>query len=259
MARRVPPSSFNSPSDDGFRLTRTNLVLDRLPSEERKRLEPHLTRVTLEFDNVLYGYRDRIAQIYFPETAVMSLTLTMEDGRTVEVGTVGSEGFLGIPVFLGERVSPSTVICQIGGTALQMPAQVFEDELGESSAFRRALAAATHAFTVQAMHTAACNRLHSIEQRAARWLLMTHDRVGRDRFPLTQQFLAYMLGVYRPSVTLTAISLQKAGLIRYERGAFAIVDRAGLEAVSCECYQEVRGMMDRSVRGDPRRSNLESR
>jgi CRP-like cAMP-binding protein len=104
---------------------------------------------------------------------------------------------------------------------------------------------------VQAMHTAACNRLHSVEQRAARWLLMTHDRVGRDRFPLTQQFLAYMLGVYRPSVTMTALELQKAGLIEYDRGAITIVDRRGLEEVSCECYQEVREMMDRFLMERP--------
>jgi CRP-like cAMP-binding protein len=244
MARRVPLSKSNPPSDDGVRPDRTNRVLGCLPAAERARLAPQLERVELQFDDVIYGFGDTIDRLYFPETAVASLTLTMEDGRTIEVGTTGNDGFVGIPVFLGGDVSPSTVICQISGSAQMMAADAFRRELKHGDAFRAAIGAASNAFTVQAMHSAACNRLHSVEERMARWLLMTQDRVGLERFPLTQQFLSYMLGVYRPSVTVIALGLQKAGLIEYQRGAVRIVDRAGLEEVACECYATVRSVTD---------------
>ncbi len=245
MARRTPPSRSNTPIDDGFRPNRSNRVLDMLSDDAGAALKARLTEVSFTFDQIFYGYGDAIERVYFPVTAVASLTLTMEDGRTVEVGTIGNEGIVGLPVFLGQRRSPTTVLCQIAGTALSMTADTFRAATTSNPTFLRGVEAASHASNVQAMHSAGCNRLHSVEQRMARWLLMTQDRVGLERLPLTQQFIAYMLGVYRPTVTLTALALQKVGLIEYQRGAVTILDRRGLEEVACECYAVVRSETDR--------------
>ena len=236
MPKRVPPTRSNPASRTPTAPARPNRLLALLPLAERRAITTHLKATHMAFDQVLYGFGEAIDTIYFPETAVASYTMTMEDGRTVEVGTVGNEGAVGLSAWLGTRDSPTTVICQVAGRGQTISVEALRKCAGESSELRDLLLRAMQAFAIQTMHSAACNGLHSVDQRLARWLLMTHDRVRLDAMPLTQQFLAYMLGVYRPAVTVVARTFQAAGLIRYERGSVTIVDRAGLEATACECY-----------------------
>jgi CRP-like cAMP-binding protein len=169
----------------------------------------------------------------------------MADGRAVEFGTVGNEGMIGLPLFLGADRSPHRAFTQVPGDALRMRAEDFREEMGRQGQLAGLLRRYNQALMNQMAYSVACNRLHSVEERMCRWLLMTHDRVGADRFPMTQEFLAQMLGVRRPSVTVVAGVLQKAGLIAYARGWVVILDRAGLEAASCECYRVVRDDFER--------------
>jgi CRP-like cAMP-binding protein len=176
---------------------------------------------------------------------MFSLVILMRDGQAVEAGTVGNEGMVGLPVFLGAETSPHRAFSQIPGEALRMRAKDFMEELERDGPLRRRLGLYNQALMNQMAYSVACNRLHSVEERMCRWLLMCNDRVGADQFPLTQEFLAQMLGVRRPSVTVVAGVLQKAGLIAYARGRVVILDRPRLEAASCECYQVVREEFDR--------------
>jgi CRP-like cAMP-binding protein len=237
VPKRVPPSRSNPASPTPTPKPRPNRVLALLPPEERRAITPHLKPTELSTDQVLYGFGDPIAVVYFPETAVSSYTMTMEDGRTAEVGTVGNEGAVGLSAWMGTSDSPTTVICQIAGSSQAIALEALKQCAAQHPRLRELLLRAMQAFAIQTMHSAACNGLHSVDQRLARWLLMTHDRVQHDAMPLTQQFLAYMLGVYRPAVTVVARTFQAAGLIQYERGSITIVDRPGLEATACECYQ----------------------
>jgi len=175
---------------------------------------------------------------------VFSLVIRMRDGGTVEVGTIGNEGFVGAPVFLGADKSPTTAFCQVPGDALRM-ADDFRKEVRRGGPFHDLVRRSTQAMVNQISQTVACNHLHSVQERMCRWLLMTHDRAGGDEFFLTQEFLAQMLGVRRPSVTVVAGILQHAGLIRYRRGRMAVLDRKGLEEGACECYGVVRREFDR--------------
>jgi CRP-like cAMP-binding protein len=163
----------------------------------------------------------------------------------VEVGTVGNEGMLGLPVFLGADSSPGAAFCQVPGRALRMPAEALRAAASVEGPLRDLLQRYAQALMDQIAQSAACNRAHSTEERLCRWLLMTHDRVGADRFPLTQEFLGQMLGVRRAGVSATASILQRAGFIRYSRGTITITDRAGLESASCGCYRVVRDEFDR--------------
>jgi len=239
----VPPEEVANARRHSF-TPRPNRILAALPAADQARLEPDLTREPLAFEQTLYRAEERITRVYFPESGVCSLTLTMEDGRTVEVGTVGYEGIVGLPLVFGAAISPSAVICQVQGQALVMTADAFSREMRAHGALFMAAAAYAQVFNLLTMQSAACNRLHSVEERLGRWLLMTRDRLGTDRFPLTQQFIAYMLGVHRPSVTLVARTLQKAGLIQYERGIVTILDVPGLESATCECYRAVNAHFD---------------
>ncbi|OWY64040.1 hypothetical protein B7486_49525 [cyanobacterium TDX16] len=169
----------------------------------------------------------------------------MEDGGVVEAATVGNEGMVGLPVFLEADTIPSQAIVQIPGDALRMKADAFKAWVDQSQPLQNLLKRYTQVMFNSIMQTAACNRRHEIEQRCCRWLLMTHDRVGSDNFPLTQEFLAQMLGVRRPSVSVVASILQKAGLIRYSRGKIIILDRPGLESATCECYPVIKQEFDR--------------
>lgn len=161
----------------------------------------------------------------------------MEDGGTVEVGGTGYEGLVGIPVFYGETMPAAEVMCEMPGDVLALRIDRFRQQLVSHSGLWTAVARYAFALSVQTMQLAACNRLHGTDARLARWLLMTHDRVGADRFPLTQQFLAFMLGVHRPNVTVVARALQQAGFIAYRRGIVSMRDRQGLEQSACECYR----------------------
>jgi CRP-like cAMP-binding protein len=200
-----------------------------------------LTSVHLESGQVLYQQRSPITAVYFPETAVLSLVSRMENGAVVEVGTIGNEAAAGLSLFLSPDVSVPETLAQIPGSAQSLAASVFQSAVQELPRFRSIVGRCTHAFMTQVAQTAACNRLHGIEQRCARWLLLTHDRVGgSDSFPLTHQFLSFMLGVRRAGVTESLGVLTRSGLIRSTSGRITILDRLGLEAGCCECYAIVR-------------------
>jgi len=222
-----------------------NRLLRLLPAAEYARLLPSLETVPLALRQVLYEQNAPIPHVYFPQHGVLSVVKVMTDGDAVEVATMGSEGMAGLPVFLG-GVSPAETFVQIAGEAKRMSAAAFREAASPGSPLHAVLQCYTEALFSQLMQSVACNRLHSVQQRCARWLLMTHDRVGgADEFPLTQQFLSFMLGVRRAGVTVAASTLQEAGLIRYSRGKITVLDRAGLEAASCECYRTVRADFDR--------------
>jgi CRP-like cAMP-binding protein len=235
---------------DAPRWSGGNRILAALSPTELAVLRPNLVPATLASGHVAYKQGARMDAVYFPETAVASLVSRMSNGAVVEVGTIGNEGVVGLGLALGACISVSEVLIQIPGTVQQMAAVAFTDALEELPHFRALVARSTHAFMTQVSQTAACNRLHRIEQRCARWLLLTHDRVGGiDTFPLTHQFLAFMLGVRRAGVTEALGALTVAGLIASTQGRVTILDRDGLEAACCECYAVVRLNVDESFDG----------
>ena len=177
-----------------------------------------------------------IRHVYFPVSCVISVHTRMQDGVAVEIVTVGREGMVGLPIFLGGGQTPTTAFCQIAGRSLRMSADAFRAALAVNPVLNTLLLRYTQALLTQVSQSAACNRVHPVEERCARWLLSTHDNVAGEGFELTQEFLAEMLGVRRPRVSVAASILQRAGFIRYSRGRIQIVDRAGLEGAACECY-----------------------
>jgi len=213
-----------------------NRLLGLLTREDYARLRPHLQSVPLEYRKSLYRANARIQSVWFIETGVGSLVNTMANGDASEVGTIGNEGMVGLPLLLGDHRAPTSVYVQVPGVGLRMTASLFVRELAQSASMRKVMLHYAHAFFNQVAQSAACNQFHSLRQRCCRWLLMTHDRMHSDEFLLTQEFLAMMLGVQRTGVTAAASALQRAGLIRYIRGNVTIIDRAGLEEESCECY-----------------------
>jgi CRP-like cAMP-binding protein len=228
-------------------LTR-NRLLAVVPHDERVRLAPDFQLVSLALKDTLYVEDEPIEHVYFPVTGVLSLVSRMADGRAVEVATIGNEGMVGLPVFLQATLtSAHRAFAQIPGEALRMPAQRFADAIAgsENGGLHRALHRYTQALMSMIGRAVACNALHSIEQRACRWLLTTHDRTAGDEFLLTQEFLGQMLGVTRASVNEVARALQQAGAIDYARGRITVLNRAELETRSCECYAVVRTEFDR--------------
>ena len=213
-----------------------NRLLGLLPPKDYKRLRSHLHAIPLSYRQSLYRADKPIEFVYFVETGVGSLVNTMKNGQAAEVGTIGNEGMVGLPLLLGDHRAPTSVYVQVPGVGLRMKAALFNEELARSAPMRLVMLHYAHAFFNQVAQSAACNQFHSIEQRACRWLLMTHDRMPSEEFLLTQEFLAMMLGVQRTGVSAVAGSLQRAGLIRYRRGNVTIVDRRGLERRACECY-----------------------
>ena len=221
-----------------------NRLLARLPPEEYRRLLPRLRPVPLALKHVLYEANGPIAHVFFPVHGVVSLVI-MDNSCTLEVGIIGNEGMVGTPVFLGSDRSPTRAIAQIPGEALRMEAKVFQKEMRRGGLLHGLVQRYTQTMINQISQSIVCNHRHSVEKRMCRWLLMSHDRVGAGEFPLTHEFLAQMLGVCRPTVTAVAGTLQKAGLINYHRGRITIIDRKGLEAASCECYEVVAKELDR--------------
>ena len=218
-----------------------NRLLAALPDAEYQRLIPHLERVPLSLKQVLYDVGEPIEYVYFPGRAIVSSLSTMEDGSMVEVGLVGNDGVVGIPAALGDNIATTTATVQIPGSGMRMKASVLKSEFQRGGLLQSLLLRymqAQHAFVSQ---NAACNRLHHLEGRLARWLLLVYDRVGSNELPLTHEFMAQMLGVRRAGVTEAANALQQAGLIRYTRGKVTILDRQELEATSCECYEIIKG------------------
>ena len=224
-----------------------NRLLELLPAADLDSVMPLLQRRAYSLNEIIVR-RDRpMTHVFFPTTLNASVITQMDSGESIESGVIGNEGFIGIPVLLDAETTPNEVICQGEGEALVLRVADFQSALERSSGLRSLLGRYTQAYLVQSSQSTACNRLHEINQRCARWLLMTHDRVGHDEFPMTQEFLSLMLGVRRASVSIAAAALQEAGIIRYHRGMMTVLDRAALEAASCECYALTRQEYDRLV------------
>jgi len=223
-----------------------NRILNALPTEERDRLVGSMELAMLPIKTVLFEPGAPIDAVYFPMSGVISLVTALEDGNIVEVATVGNEGIVGVPHVESGSLAVRA-ISQVAGSALKMDGTAFLAEWEHPGPLRDLVQYYLQALFGQISQAAACNRLHSNEERLSRWLLMSHDRVGEDEFLITHEFLGQMLACRRATVTLSAGVLQTAGLIRYRRGNVTIVDRAGLEAVSCECYQVIKDDLDRVV------------
>lgn len=227
-----------------------NRLLANLPEEEIARLQPYLEPVFLNLKQELYQPNVPIDFVYFPLEGVYSLLSQTSKGELIEVGTVGNEGMVGLPVFLGAKQIPGISMCQIPGNALRMRAEDLCTRVSPGTALYDALHRYTQALFNLISQSALCNRVHSIEQRCCRWLLLTHDRVGEDEFPLTHEFLSQMLGVRRAGVSEVAAKLQNAGFISYTYGKITIMDRSGLEAISCECYALIKTEFDHLIGGN---------
>jgi CRP-like cAMP-binding protein len=220
---------------NGFR----NRVLDGLPRRELARIRKALTQIDAAIRDQIYEPNKPFKHVYFPETAIASVVNVMADEREIEVATIGFEGMVGLPVFLGTNQSPARSFWQVAGSAHRLDAAFLEKEKRSGSPLAVALGLYTQGFFAQIAQSVTCNRLHNLEQRCARWLLMTHDRVPGDEFPLKQEFLAQMLGVRRTGISEVAGRLQRKGLIKYSRGWMSVIDRRDLEGLSCGCYQVV--------------------
>ena len=229
---------------------RANTLLAGLPEEEFEPLRGRLDVVGVQLRDQVYQPREPISEVYFPLTSVFSMVAVADDHIAVEVGTIGHEGMVGLPLFLGAPTSPNAAFCQIAGRAARMGAADLHEFLGHDGALHGMLHRFTQTTMVQLAQNVACNMTHSTEQRAARWLLTTGDRVRSDQFLLTQEFLGQMLGVRRQTTSETASALQTDGLIHYTRGNVTITDREGLIRRACECYQIVRAEFDALVSGE---------
>ncbi len=223
---------------------RENRILAALPKAEFERLAPHLTRSALTYKRSLSRGGEIINDVCFPDSGVCSVMSVMRTGATAEVGTIGNEGVTGVALFFGDASDPSDSLIQVPGCGRMLPASEFRKELARGDALFRLVGHYAHALMIQVMQSAACNALHSVEQRACKWLLMTHDRVFTNEFKLTHEFLGLMLGVSRPTVSVVAEQLRQAHLIAYHRGHVTVLDRAGLEAGTCECYATVKTAFD---------------
>jgi CRP-like cAMP-binding protein len=222
------------------RAAERNALLLALPSADYRALRPDLEAVTLPHGAVLFEDRAPISHVYFPQRCVVSLLRAAGGGPAVEVGLVGNEGMVGLSVFLGVKTATTQAVVQIPDGAWRMKSAVFLRAVAARKSLQQVLQRYTVTVLGQVTQCLACNQRHAVGPRCARWLLMAHDRVGGDRFLLTQEYLGQMLGARRPTVSVTARDLQTRGLIRYSRGMITVTDRAGLEAASCGCYDVIR-------------------
>jgi CRP-like cAMP-binding protein len=225
-----------------------NHLLRSLSGDELAHLHPHAQHTTLTLGQVIYESGGSLDYVYFPTTCVVSCLYTMHDGSTAEMALAGNDGVIGIALFLGGSTTPHRAVVQIGGGAIKIPARTIQAEFARGGAFQHILLRYTQALITQISQTAVCNRLHSVEQRLCRWLLLCHDRVSVPEILMTQENIANMLGGRRESVTVAAGHLQDLGLIHYSRGRITILDREGLEMMVCECYRVVEDELDRLVR-----------
>jgi CRP-like cAMP-binding protein len=224
-----------------------NNILASLPAEDLQRLSPHLEPVELRLGQILYEAGGKIDYVYFPLNSMVSLISQLSDGSSIEIGVVGYEGMLGIYTVLGVDKTPHEGMVQIPGDALRVKTSVVVDEFKRGGALHDLLLRYLQMLLVQTGQIAACNRLHTIGERLARWLLMSRDRCVCDDLPFTHDFLAIMLGIRRAGVTEAAIILQTEEFIRYRRGHITILDRAGMEDYTCECYRIVKDEFDRLI------------
>jgi len=222
-----------------------NHLLDALPAGDYERLAPYLELVPMRLGDVLYESGVQLRYVYFPTTAILSLLYVMEDGASAEIAIVGNEGILGISLFMGGETTPSRAVVQSAGHAFRLKADLLKTEFGRFGPTMHLLLRYTQALITQMAQTAVCNRHHSVDQQLCRWLLLSLDRLQTSELSMTQELIANMLGVRREGVTEAAGKLQDAGLISYRRGRITVLDRPGLEARSCECYQVVKTEFDR--------------
>jgi CRP-like cAMP-binding protein len=222
-----------------------NRILAALPPDEYERLLTHLTTVPLQLGETLYHAGDNIASVYFPNNGIVSLVTHMMDGASIEVGTIGRDGMVGLSVLLGDERSPNQAVVQIADDAMCLSAGRLRQELARGGKLVKLLMLYTQATLFQVSQIAACNRNHHIGERLARWLLTCRDRIDSDELALTQEFIAEMLGTRRAGVSEAASILHSKSLIHYSRGHITILDREGLEKFSCECYAVVKNEFDR--------------
>ena len=235
-----------------------NQILSRLPADELEQVAPHLQRVPLTRRMVAYDPLHPISHVYFVESGVISVVSVMRDRTAIETATIGCEGMIGLPVYLGVDAVPEQAFVQVPGEALRIPTPQFRALTPRMPVLQQLLNRYAVCVFTLAAQCSGCNRAHTMEQRCARWLLMVHDRMPGDEFELTQDFLSQMLGVRRATVSETASQLQQAGLISYSRGRMAIVDRGGLERVVCECYGIIRSTFARILEGREEPNVLET-
>jgi len=228
----------------------SNLLLAALPEADYRELLPHLRAITVQTRQTLHNPGERLEYVYFPNGGVFSITTELPDGRMVEAATVGVEGMLGIEAFLGSNaVVPGRTLLQVPmagseADAVQLEVDTFRAACRERGALHDTMGRYARTIIAQMMQSAACNALHNVNERCARWLLMTHDRMRLQDFQLSHEFLAVMLGVQRPTVSLVAAALQAKGLISYTHGHVRVLDRQGLEQAACVCYAIIRGYFD---------------
>jgi CRP-like cAMP-binding protein len=222
-----------------------NLLLASLPEAETLRWAPHLEPVDMPLGQVLYESGTRLAHVYFPTTSIISLLYVMENGASAEIAVVGQEGIVGISLFMGGESTPSRAVVQSAGQGLRLKANLMMLEFNRGGPVTHLLLRYTQALITQMAQTAVCNRHHSLDQQLCRWLLLSLDRLQSNQLVMTQELIANMLGVRREGVTEAAGQLHRAGLIRYQRGHITILDRAGLERRTCECYAVVKKEYDR--------------
>ena len=237
--------SPDPPAEAASEILLHNRLLAALPVQERWRLGSELRVVELGMREQIYDTGEAITQVFFPLNCVLSVVAAVDDDVAVEVAMVGLEGMAGLPAFLGAAASPHRCFCQVPGQALRLDTVTLRRFLSGDGALHDLLHRYTQAVLAFLAQNIACNRLHSTEERTARWLAQTHDRVGSDSFQITQDFLAQMLGVRRATVSESARTLQQAGLIRYSRGRITIVDRDRLQAAACQCYLTIRHEFDK--------------
>ena len=234
---RVKTDGHGPPMIDGTPVN--NELLLNLPAKECAEIFSKLTFLPNRIHDVLHEAGEPIQFAYFINGGLASVLSVMADGKSVEVGLTGKEGFVGLPLIIGLKTSPTRVVIQIEGSAFRISAHELVQLLGQCSALEKRLQRYVQLLGMQATQVAACNRVHEVDERLARWLLMSQDRIGSSSVPLTQEFLAHMLGTRRSSVTVAAGVLQKAGLITYKRGQVKIEDRGGLIDAACECYDSM--------------------
>lgn len=229
-----------------------NRLLASLPAAEYRRLLPQMERVALTFGDIIYEPGDAIRHVYFPNNSVVSLLYVTDHNATLEVGMIGNEGMTGVSVFMGVNQSRTRALVQGGGSGLRMESAALRSESDRLGSFHRLLHRYVHSLMTQMSLSSTCNRFHKLEDRLARWLLMTHDRIGSDEFRLTQEFMSNMLGVRREGVNKVAGNLQKQNLISYTRGHVKVLNRPGLEKVACRCYGIMRAESDAGLNGGKR-------
>ena len=241
MAKRRLPATNRPPP--------ANQLLAALPPDVFARVTPALDVVPLKLKEFLHQAGEPIEHVYFPGGGFVSVVTVLKDGSMVEVATIGREGMLGASAALNGDPSPAATMVQAEtDTCYKMAIDDFRSEMNRQGTFQHLVARYAQALVGFVMQSTACNAVHSVEQRLARWLLMAHDRIGKNEFPLTQEFVAMMLGASRPTVTIVAGTLQKAGLITYHRGHVRIVDREKLESASCECYRTATDLLKNVTR-----------